>query len=415
MKFDRPRWRWSVLSAAAVVALFLLLVRWEFGWHVVGLFHLRPFFTDLVAILAAGDAQRAGLDIYQANPFDPFGRPHVYGPWWLALGKLGCTTHDAWWLGSLLGLAFIGVTLWLHAPRTWRGALLTVALLISPPVLLGIERANNDLVVFLLLAAAAALLVRRATWAGIAAAATLVFAAVLKFYPLAALAGLLARRDRVSRLCLTVACSLAAFAALWWQQRDDFFRAFALAPRPDTFLAYGARLIFATWSRGPEVRLWLVLGYAVGGGLAFLCLWRGRSALGRLITGDDLVSFAAVLGGSCWLFCYFANNNYPYRAVLLLLVVPAFLRLARDAAPEVRACGRGLCALLLAVLWFAAPRWWAINWLRYAEPQSSSAPLHTLLPIIGAEQVLVIALSGALLYGLVVWAWRRTHELVARD
>lgn len=414
MSFDRPRWRWTVLTTAFVVAVFLLLVRWEFGWHIVGLFHLRPFFTDLVAILAAGDAQRAGLDVFQPNPFDPFGRPHVYGPWWLVLGKLGCTTHDAWWLGSLLGLAFVVAVLWLLAPRDGRGALFASALLLSPPVLLGLERGNNDLVVFLLLAGGAALLSRPAAWAGLVGAGTLVLAAVLKFYPLAALAALLARRDRVGRLCLTVAGALVLFAVLWWQQRDDFFRALALAPRPDTFLAYGARLIFVTWSRGPEAQPWLVIGYTIGAVTALALLWRGRRVLLNWITGDDLVSVAAVLGASTWLFCYFANNNYPYRAVLLLLVVPAWLRLARETAPEARAAGRGLCALLLTVLWIASPRWWAINWLRFAETDTP-APLRTLLPLIGAEQVLVAALSAVLVGGLVAWVWRRTPELLRRD
>jgi hypothetical protein len=84
----------------------------------LSIFSDRPYFLDLVAVLAAGQAHAAGLDVYvPPNPFDPFGRPHCYGPWWLVTGVLGLTVAEARWLGLLLALAFIASAAAVLAPR----------------------------------------------------------------------------------------------------------------------------------------------------------------------------------------------------------------------------------------------------------------------------------------------------------
>lgn len=408
MNFDRQRWRWTAACAVAFCAVFLGLTLRESWWDVIGVFHMRPFFADTAAILAAGDAQRAGLDVYQPNPFDPFGRPHVYGPWWLVTSHLGLFTRDAWWLGALLAMTFVAVVLVLLKPRHWSGALFTLLLLLSPPVLLGIERGNNDLVIFLLLAGAGALLARPAFAGAVAGATMLVVSAVLKFYPLVALAALLARRERVGRLVALIGASGLAFAALWWMQRMEFFRALAIAPRPDTFLAFGARLFGVVWARMADNAIWLVPGYVVGAAIAWRCLWAGRAAIAGAIADEGRAGLLAIMGGSCWLFCYFANTNYPYRAVLLLLAVPAWLELARREPSAERALGRGWCGLLLATLWLATPRWWLLGAVK---DETSVDPLRALLVVIGAEQAMVAALTLVLLVAVGAWMWRRARAI----
>lgn len=406
MNFDRPRWRWTFLCAIALVAAFLTLSLHEQLWTYAGVFHLRPYFADLVALLAAGQAHVAGLDAYQPNPLDPFNRPHVYGPWWLVIGRLGLVTGDAWWLGALLGLLFVVVTLVVLAPRTGAHACAALLLLLSPPVMLGIERGNNDLVIFLLLAAAAALLTRRAVAAHWGATGALVFAALLKFYPLAALGGLLTSRERVSHLALRIGAALVVFAGLWWTQREEFFRALAIAPRPETLLAYGVRLFPLAWQTAGPHWPWLLAGYAAGAAGVGWALWRGRAALCRAIPEDGFAAALALTGGASWVFCYLANNSYPYRAVLLLLVVPAWLRLAEDADTAARRLGRGICALLLAALWISLLKWWWAEILR-GGPSERDTSARWFLAVVGAEQAMIFALSLAITAALAGWLWHR--------
>lgn len=411
MSADRQRWRWSVASALAIVAIFLLLALNESWWERIGVFHMRPYFADTVAVLAAGDAQRAGLDVYQApNPFDPFGRPHVYGPAWLVTAKLGLTTADAWWVGSLLGLATVGVALWLLAPRNAPDALGACLLLLSPPVLLGLERGNNDLVIFLFLAGAAAWLARPSRIAGVAGATALVLAGVLKFYPLAALGAVLARRERAARIAWMIVGALGLFAMLWWTQREGFFRALAIAPRPDSIYAYGIRILPLAWAHDGGARSWLMAGLAVGVLVAFAMLWRGRLALARAIPDEGLAATAAVAGGASWLFCYLANNNYSYRAVLWLLVLPSWFALTRSAEAPARSLGRGLCLLLLVALWVFMPKSFAIEMLRGAGGASLDGWRQVLF-VSGIEQALIFMLTVALTISLAAWTLRRARAL----
>ncbi len=410
MSVDRQRWRWSVGCFAALIGVFLVLVLNETWWAHLGVFHLRPYFADTVAILAAGQAQEAGRDVFLGNPFDPFGRPHVYGAWWLVTGPLGLVVRDAWWLGAALGVAFAVTALVLMAPRTAREAAVAFLLLVSPPVLLGIERANNDLVIFLLLALAAAGLARSRFAAGASGVLTLVLASVLKFYPLAALGAVLVRRERLPRLVLTLIAALALFAVLWWTQREAFFRALAVMPRPDTLYAYGVRVLSISWTSAEGARLWLASGLLVGVVGAWWLLWPVRAAITRALPEDGVIVTAAVAGGACWLFCYVANTNYAYRAVLLVLVAPLWLQLARSADIAARALGWRASGLLLVTLWSALPKYHAIESLR--AQGGTSAPLrHVTLAVCGLEQGLVLATSALLLVALAAWTWRRLGAL----
>lgn len=403
------RWRWTAACGGAVLVALAALIAHGDWWELIGVFHLDPYFADLAAIFAAGQAQVAGLDVYQVNPFDPFGRPHVYGPLWLLSGPLGLTVADAAWVGALLGLAFLAVALVAAAPRTPGAALVTALVLLSPPVLLGVDRANNDLVIFLLLAVAAALAVRVGPVRRVSGAAILVLAAALKYYPLVVLPALAARPGKLRGLALLGLGCAAVFAVIWWWQRADFAQALAIAPRPKTIFAYGFALIPYAWDNHVMHRGWHLVGMAAGALVAGGLLWGGWRKCWTAIPLFGARAFCAIAGGASWVFCYFANTNYPYRTVLLLLVLPCWLLLAaeREDAAVARA-GRRLCALFVLSLWFAAPKnWWAEIYL--SGNADAAAASRWVVAVFGAEQMLWLTLTVAVAVSLIGWAWRRAQ------
>ncbi len=390
--------------AGALLAL-LTLITHEEGWDWLGVQHLRPYFFDLVAILAAGQAWSQGLDVYAPNPFDPFHRPHVYGPWWLVSGPLGLTTTDARWLGALLGLAFLVAAATVLAPRRPGAALVSLLLLLSPPVLYGLERANNDLVVFLLLAAGGALAARATRRAAGWGAGLLGLAAVLKIYPLVALPALAARAGPRRRALGWLGGAVGACLLVFLLWRADYASALAGAPRPETIFAYGRQVFSLVWAQWPHLRGPMLLA-----GLPVLALAVGwmvvrRRALFAAVPCTGAASAWFVGGALSWLFCWAANTNYPYRAVLLLLPAGLWLAQAQGAdAPRAALARMQLAACVLA-LWLWPLKWW---WADALAGGPAGADL-ALAAVFAAEQALVAAINLALVVGVAGWAWRRWH------
>ena len=390
---------------AGVSVGLLALITHEEAWEGLGVQHLQPYFFDLVAILAAGQAWHQGLDVYASNPLDPFGRPHVYGPWWLVSGPLGLTTADARWLGALLGLAFVVAATAVLAPRRPGAALVSLLLLLSPPVLYGIERANNDLVVFLLFAAGGALAVRASGRAAEWGAGLLGLAAALKIYPLAALPALAARAAPRRRVLGWLAGAAGACLLVFLLWRTDYTSALAGAPRPETIFAYGWRVLPLAWSKLPHLR-----GPMLFGGLPVLALaavWivarRGKLLAAVPCTGAATAWF--VCGALAWLFCWAANTNYPYRAVLLLLPAGLWLAQAEGTdAPRAALARTQLAACVLAFWLWPLKAWWA-GAIGGGLPGADI----WLAAVFAIEQTLVAAINLALALGVAGWAWRRWH------
>lgn len=412
---DKWRIRWSVLVGTVVLVLSLAAFAHESLWSSLGVLHIRPYFADTAAILAAGQAREAGLDIYAApNPYDPLGRPHVYGPGWLVTGTLGLTVKDAAWLGAILVFAFIAAAVVVLSPRRGAEALVAALLLCSPPVLLGINRANNDLVVFLLLASAAWLLTRP-RWAGAAGGgALLAGAAMLKLYPIVAVPAVLARGGRRMRLVALGVGVVASFVIVLWLWRDDFSKALAIAPRPETVFAYGLRVPLITWRALPG-HPELLAGWAFGAAVVVLPLARYWRVLWNAVPEDGFDAACFVAGASCWCFCFVANTNYPYRAVLVLLTARLWLR--QDWRTDAGRAGLRQLVLWLGALWLADPKNILVEVITSTtQPRSLVlSPGIVFNLVCTVEQAMLTMLTAALAVGLGGALFRRARTLLAES
>jgi hypothetical protein len=349
----RPAWFWPVASVALVLAVLCACVLDEALWLRLGVFHIKPYFADWLAVLAASDARAAGADPYLIpNYFDPLGRPHIYGPWWLELSRLGLTRDHNFVSGLVLSLTGLGAGAWMLRPRGPGSALAAATVLGAPGFLLAYERANNDLVIVLLLAAAGVAIGRGAGFGRVVAIILLVFAAGLKIYPVAAAGLLLAARPTGWRGD-GVRLGLAAlgFGLIALIHGDEFLRAMALVPRVDTAQAYGLPVISYLWRNPAMLHGWLLAGLLPGFGFWLWRAWRGR----RIPVGGMGPTEKAWLlaGAGVWLLCYAVNTNFCYRIILLLLPAAAWLRAAQDLPTAGRAHARWAVGGLIVTVWLA--------------------------------------------------------------
>lgn len=390
--------RWSALLGATLLLVFVTGLAFPPVFKAVGVSPLSPLYSDLMAILAAGEAQQAGLDPYAHNPLDPYNRPHVYGPWWLVTGELGLVRADAWWLGSLLVVvtAFMGAVL--LAPRDkWQWGAAS-ALLISPPVLLALERGNNDLVVLLLLIGAAWLGTRRSGAWGVVGGALLLTAAALKLYPLAALPALAARATPRFRALLWVVATAASCALVLSASWATYRMIAAMAPEPLTIFGYGAKLTYYVFLTIPDERLWLGLGAVPVLGLIGGLGWKYRGELWRLVPPTGFAAACYLAGAFAWLLCYGYTISFPYRLVLLLL--PTRLWLAQSSNPAVRL----QLVVVIVLMWTPCIKEHLL--VLDADESQFTGPPATWLAL-GGEHAAALGLAALLMISVLGWAWRR--------
>lgn len=306
-------------------------------------FHDR-WFLDSYAILAANDAVRAGVDTTDSNPLDLLGRPHVYSDWWLGLRWLGLTRADNFLFGGLCAAAFLAVAAGGARPRTYAAAAWLAAVVLAPPYLIALQRANNDLLIFALLGATLLALQRRVGPATLALfGAGVVLATGLKYYPIVAAGALLAvlpwRRGTWIAFGVTVAAALVALAS----ERSSIGR--GMFTLPQTIYEFGAPVLWRDLGLGRGAFAALGLGLlGLGAVIAVRRGWtRGLADAARGPEGERLM-FAV---GACLLVgCFLAGTSYIYRWIFGLWLWPWLWREAAGSRPA-----RVTLGLWLAAIW----------------------------------------------------------------
>lgn len=314
----------------------------------LGLFDFGRWFLDSYAVLAASDAVRAGIDSNASNPLDVLGRPHSYSDWWHHLGDLGLDRSDNFLVGASWVAAFLLVAWFTLRPRDYREALRYVLLVLSPPVLLVIVRANNDLVVFALLGLAGLALRQPSSWRWVLAVLAVALAAGLKFYPImAAFVFLLVRPARRMLRASAVAAVvlLAVLVDVWPTLGRGVFTL------PQALYTFGGPVFFRDvgWmGRGP-----VLVGIALIGAAAVGLVRSGKtSGLADSAQPPERRMLFA-LGAATLLGCFLAGTSYAYRWVFALWLAPWLWDEARETALPAtrRGVARLAGILLLTLVW----------------------------------------------------------------
>jgi hypothetical protein len=305
------------------------------------------WFLDSYAVLAGSDAALQGLDASTPNPLDVFRRPHSYPDWWFGLGHLGLTRENNFAVGATWVVTFLLVVWWTLRPRNWGNALWFSAMLLAPPVLLAINRANNDLVVFVLLGIGAMLLSWRdgALWP--VTVALIAIATGLKIYPAVAAAVLLLLQPRRRRALACASAAVAVGAVLL-----NIFPAIgrSVFTIPKGIYVFGADVLLADvgWT-GPAAKGSSAIAILL---LAFWFRHRrrtvGLASWSAPSSNVILFTFAAVL----LLGCFLAGTSYGYRWIFALWLLPWLIDQAAEPEPSaLRRCARFTQGLVMALLW----------------------------------------------------------------
>ena len=390
-----PTWRWAAVVGLVVVTFFCAGLMIPNAWYWMGVYPMHPLFQDFAAVLAAAEAVETGIDpyIWAENPFETYGRPHGYGPWWFVLGSLGLTTADWWWTGIVVDVAFLIAALLVLNPRDRLSAWLSAVILVSPPVLLGLERANNDLVIFVLGVALLKVLPRGKWWGVMVGGAMVIAATLLKYYPIAVFPVLLMGR-RGARTLWGFGSSVVGLVLMLFLFWGEITQSLNVIPAPDSPYSYGLKTPFNAWMVEYSHHGALIAGWILGVSASAIAFWWAWPRQ-RGIWVSTVLSPGYAIGALAWCACFALNTNFIYRYIWLIFPASRWISQLRH-----REWGR-LGGVQLGMLGFIGFVWIPWIWIVRNTVDVNSIRVPIFWCITGVMQAVALMLTGMVAFHLV--------------
>jgi hypothetical protein len=182
---------------------------------------MNPFrypFLDWEYIGAGAKCWKQGVDVYIDDPCDVLNRVHGYSPLWLRATFIPTGRPFTVITGTALDSLFMLSLFVVFKPANWQEVIIFALGATSTMVVFALERANVDVILFLMIVAAG-VLQTGPVLGRIASYALLLFAGLLKFYPLIALGTALRERPRIFfSVAITSVLIILAFLYGYWQE-----------------------------------------------------------------------------------------------------------------------------------------------------------------------------------------------------
>jgi hypothetical protein len=283
-------------------------------------------FLDSRQFAWAAESYAQGYDPLYENPNNPVGHRLNYPRIWHIFFHFGINENHADIIGTIVVLLFfagIGI-FWFSREFDNLTYLAMLLAFISPATLLGVERSNIELVIFLILAVALFVNYRL----NISALFIVIFASILKLYPIFGLLYLL-KENRRSFWILFLS-GLGIFIIYGILSLNDFKQVFATTPQLVNS-SFGINVwwmgirhprVFSIQLSDNAVLFFQVITYVIAlmilGGTLFFCIIKKIPA--HYKKGQYLDAFR--MGAGIYAGCFLLMNTHDYRLILLIFTIP---------------------------------------------------------------------------------------------
>jgi hypothetical protein len=355
-----------LIGASILLWLVVLLLLNAYGYHETwGLWKvpsLTPPFLDFRLIPGSAESFARGYEPSVENPYDPTGRIFNYPAFWRLFFYTGINQDDTIWISvSMIVLFFIGAFLFpdkLSIP----GAIGMLVVLFSPAAMLLYERGNVDLFVFFV----CALAVLATTYSSYLAAGLILFASIMKLFPILGLSIFLKepKKKFLWLSAVSVFILIVYMIATWESVQASWnttMRGDALSYGTNILITrYGEAMskILSQWLTPHRTELFLkYFPLAAALALLFAVIVMAFSYTREPQTGSDRNFAAFRMGASIYVGTFLLGNNFDYRLAFLVLVVPQVVEWTFSADRLYR----GLAWLNLALVLISCWHLWIIE------------------------------------------------------
>jgi len=338
---------WSLGLLIIIFGLLFQFYGYDKTWKLWNIPTMTPCFADTRVITAGAEACAKGLDPMVNNIGDPWNRRLNYPRVWQLLYAIGVNQAHTTYLGIGLIVLFLAGICLLFPSISNTTVVFIVGALVSPAVLLGVERANTDLLIFFLLAVSVVAAKRR----HLGSTALIFFGFILKLYPIFGLMVLL--RKKRSIFIVFSALSIVFVLLYAFIKMEEILKIIEVTEK-GTFLSYGlnvfwTRVMLDYPARGIYAK---ILSYLVALSLLAFSL----TALSRNdLPQEDLElpyldSFRA--GSAIYVGTFLLGSNWDYRLMFLIFTIPQLVSWANCTAPSVSWISRIILCALYPSMWF---------------------------------------------------------------
>lgn len=347
----------GLLGIAIILVSSCDAVGWDPTWRAFGVTPLHPPFFDMHVVNDYAACAWKGVDPYAMGACSVvnFNIP----PIWLWLGHLGVNGADSPWLAATIIATAAIVMVFLLKGRSWPQGVVALAAVISPSVMMGVERANLDLLILALVGVAALIYCERGIGRASVAMAFLFCGVVLKLFPMFCISV----AARFSKRALLFACVTAAVSLTYLGLILNYV--FLIRRNvPTTFvLSYGYKTIFLGLdhirSEAGLTPLGLADTWLPACTAAAVLICAAIFAVVKVVDSCKRCEIQPSTAGTAFLFgagiycgTYLLGTNYIYRLMFLLLCVPQLLDWqVQDRESTSGLAEQGLFGTILGVLW----------------------------------------------------------------
>jgi hypothetical protein len=338
-----------IITSAIVLYVFFdnnFLIR---QWHIA---LARPGFLDSRQFAWASEAHALGYDPLIENPVNPKGHQLNYPRIWHVLFALGINESHTNIMGSIVViLFFMGIGIfWFSKKFDNLTYLILSMVVISPSVMLGVERSNIELIIFFILSLALTIGYRST----IGATTLIELASILKIYPVFGFVYFLKENKKRFWLFLLLASGIFILYAILIL--DDLIQVYKTTPQ-----LVGSSFGINVWWRGLSHRRFLNLPISDDLKIFFKIISYIIALLILLLTflfgilrkvGKDIIDNthhidAFRIGAAIYIGCFLLMNTHDYRLIFLIFTIPQIIEWSRK---KIEGISSGTLITLVAML-----------------------------------------------------------------
>ena len=318
----------SLLCAGlAILGLSFYFYGYEKTWQLWNIPTFMPPFLDFQLLPASAESIRAGYNPAIENPLDPKGRIFNYPQIWYLI--LRSPINFGWTIPlAIIFIALFFISIALFPGKLDRlSTLLLLLVTFSPAILLGVERANVDIIFFSSMALALSL---SQTWL-LGAFLALMFSVIFKIYPVLG-AGFLFGVEK-KRAYQTILITLALTSVYFIFTLNDMLHVFSTTNKGDDW-SYGWAVIPLLLHnrfgiRNPAVQVVFLIGALLA--LLAMAALAFHHRPGTIKAPSNLRNQQAFwLGAGIYAGTFLLGNNWDYRLIFLLFTIPQLAEWAQQ-------------------------------------------------------------------------------------